>query len=50
MAKLLEEYTDIKSIRHRVEHMTLPSEDSAQREQLLEELTRVLTRAATSLT
>ena len=46
MAKLLEEYTDIKSIRHRVEHITLPLEDQAHKEKMMEELTRVLAKAA----
>lgn len=50
MAKLLEEYIDIKSVRHRVEHMTLPVEDPAQQERLMEELTRVLTKATNILT
>ena len=43
MAKLAEEYMDRKSIRHPVEHITLPSEDAAHRERLTEELIRVLT-------
>lgn len=46
MAKLLEEYTDIKSIRHRVEHITLPLEDQAHKEKMMEELTHVLAKTA----
>lgn len=43
MAKLLEEYIDVKSIRHRVEHVTLPLEDQGHRERLVAELTQALT-------
>lgn len=46
MAKLLGEYTDIKSIRHRVEHITLPLEDQAHKEKMVEELTYILAKAA----
>lgn len=44
MVKLPEEYIDIKSVRHRVEHVTLPLEDQARRDRLAEELIRVLTQ------
>lgn len=46
MSKLLEEYTDVKSIRHRVEHITLPMEDQAHKENMVEELTYILAKAA----
>ncbi|MDR3766155.1 MAG: hypothetical protein Q3Y08_03850 [Butyricicoccus sp.] len=42
MIKLLEEYTDIKSVRHRVEHTTLSWEYPAQQERLMAELTCAL--------
>ena len=39
---LQEEYTDIKLIKHRVEHMTLPPAQGADRDRLVEELAHVL--------
>lgn len=47
MAKLPEEYTDVKKVRHRVEHVTLPIEDSAYKERIAEELIHALTEAGT---
>ena len=44
MGKLLEEYTDVKSVRHRVEHITLPQEDQIHKERMMEELTHVLAK------
>ena len=44
MAKLQTEYTDIKGVKHPVEHTTVGGEDKKDREQLLEELYNVLTR------
>lgn len=48
MAKLKEAYTDIKSVRHRVEHLTLPAEDQDHRERMIEELTQILIEAGKS--
>lgn len=45
MAKLQEEYTDVKKIRHHVEHLTLQTEDKGQRERIVEELMHMLTKA-----
>lgn len=45
MAKLLEEYIDRKSVRHRVEHTTLPLDDNGHRERMMEELIRILTKS-----
>jgi hypothetical protein len=44
MEKLPEEYIDIKSVRHRVEHLTLLPDEQPQRERILEELTLALTK------
>lgn len=38
------EYTDIKNLSHRVEHQVIQTDDAEKREQLLEELYRVMTR------
>ena len=43
MAGLKEEYTDIRGRTHMVEHIVVPAED--KREQIVEELIHVLTRA-----
>lgn len=45
MAKLKDEYVDVKSVRHRVEHITRPPANQNFSEQILEELTHVLTKA-----
>lgn len=39
---LQEEYTDIKSIKHRVEHLTLSPAQGGDRDRLVEELAHVL--------
>lgn len=44
MANLKYEYTDIKDRKHRVEHVTIHEEDSANQERLKEELLLALTR------
>lgn len=44
MAKLKDEYVDVKSVHHRVEHLTLVIDDKAQQEQILEELTHALSK------
>ena len=46
MAKLLEEYIDVKAVRHRVEHIMLPLEDQAHKEKMVEELTYILAKVA----
>ncbi|MGI6254717.1 MAG: hypothetical protein ACOYJZ_03695 [Acutalibacter sp.] len=45
MANLPEEYVDVKSIHHRVEHRTRTPADKTQQERILEELTYVLTKS-----
>jgi hypothetical protein len=42
--KLTQEYTDVKDIKHKVEHQILLSEDKYKNEQLIEDLFRVLTK------
>ena len=42
MEQLRTEYTDVKAVRHRVEHRTRPAADSTDRARLIEELVRVL--------
>ncbi len=44
MANLKEEYVDVKSVRHRVEHITFPPTDQNALEQILEELIHVLSK------
>ena len=42
MATLTKEYTDIKDIRHNVEHLVMPDDDKRHRDQLLDELFHAL--------
>lgn len=42
MATLTKEYTDIKDIRHNVEHLLVPTNDKRRREQILDELLHAL--------
>nr|WP_302020174.1 hypothetical protein [uncultured Acetatifactor sp.] len=42
MATLTKEYTDIKDIRHNVEHLVMPTNDKRHRDQLLDELFHAL--------
>ena len=44
MAKLQDEYIDVKSIKHHVEHIMLSTEDNTYKERILEELTHALTK------
>ena len=44
MADLRSEYTDMKDVKHRVEHLTLPVEDKFNRERIIEELLYALTK------
>lgn len=44
MAVLAKEYVDTKDVKHKVEHLVLSADDKNSREQLLEELFRVLTK------
>ena len=39
---MLREYTDLKNIRHIVNHLTLNSEEREHREQILEEIRNIL--------
>ena len=45
MAHLKREYTDIKNIKHNVEHITLSTDDKNNKEQIIEELFYVLTKS-----
>jgi len=45
MADLKCEYTDIKNVKHQVEHQLIPSDSKDSREQIMEELLTALTRA-----
>lgn len=47
MAALRNEYTDIKNVKHNVEHLTLPAEDNTTRERIIGELLHALTKADT---
>lgn len=38
MENLKREYVDLKNVKHRVEHFTLPQQENADREQLVQEL------------
>ncbi len=42
MAELITEYIDAKNIAHTVQHITVPSEDSYEKERLAEELYSIL--------
>ncbi len=42
MAALTKEYTDIKAVRHNVEHLLVPTNDKRHKEQLLDELLHAL--------
>lgn len=42
MTALIKEYTDIKDIRHKVEHHLAPGNDKRSREQLLDDLIHAL--------
>ena len=44
MDNLKKEYTDVKKNKHKVNHLSLSSEDKNSREQIVEELVKVLTR------
>ena len=44
MAELVTKYTDVKNITHNVKHISLAPKDNTEREQLTEEIIRVLTR------
>lgn len=42
MTTLTKEYTDLKDVRHNVEHLLAPTNDKRHREQLLDELFHAL--------
>lgn len=44
MATLAKEYTDIKDIKHKVEHLFISDIDQNSKEQILEELLHVLVK------
>lgn len=50
MAKLPEEYVDVRSVHHRVEHILREPEDKVQQERIVEELTCALTKSRKTTT
>lgn len=44
MMNLMTEYTDIKDVKHNVQHLTVPTDDKNNREQIVEELLNALTK------
>lgn len=44
MAFLAKEYTDVKGIKHKVEHIILPTGDKNSKEQIIEEILCILKR------
>lgn len=44
MMNLTTEYTDIKDVKHNVQHLTVPTDDKNNREQIVEELLNALTK------
>lgn len=44
MSKLRTEYTDIKDIKHKVQHSTVDSDVQKSREQIVEELLNALSK------
>lgn len=46
MVKLTTEYTDVKNIQHKVEHIVLTNNDENVKERVAEELCNVLTKTA----
>lgn len=44
MAKLKTEYTDVKDVKHQVQHTTVADEGRKNKEQILEELFTALTK------
>ena len=38
------EYTDVKDVRHKVEHIIVPAEDKNSKELIIEEILQALTR------
>lgn len=44
MVNLKTEYTDVKDVKHNVEHCTVPADDKNSKERIMEELLIALTR------
>lgn len=44
MDNLRTEYTDVRDVKHNVEHFTVPADDKNSKEQIVEELLNALTR------
>ena len=44
MANLKQEYIDMKDVKHHVEHLTVPEQESTDREQIVQELYAALTK------
>ena len=45
MANLKQEYTDIKDVTHKVEHLMASDKDDSSRERIVEELSNALTKS-----
>ena len=50
MTNLKQEYIDIKGVKHRVEHLTIPGQEKTSREQIVQELFTVLTKPGKKIT
>jgi len=50
MDNLKKEYTDIKHIKHKVEHLIVSDKDAGSRERIVEELSHALTRPRKRMT
>ena len=44
MDNLKKEYTDVKDIKHKVEHLTVSDKDDSNRERIIEDLFHALTK------
>lgn len=45
MTNLKAEYTDVKDVKHKVEHLIVSNEDKNDRERVVEELLHALTKS-----
>lgn len=45
MVNLKTEYTDLKNVKHNVEHFTVAADDKNNRKQIVEELLNALTKS-----
>lgn len=44
MANLVQEYMDIKNVKHKVEHLVISMDEKGNRERIIEEVFQALTR------